>query len=106
MKSPWHEIDRAFAPMFDEEVALIAQDGRRTTARCAVFDDWTGDPLADGMMDTQRRDVHFVVRREDWPFAKTLKRGAKAERADGSEWSVYEVREDASLGLVLDARSM
>lgn len=91
--------------MFDEPVEITAQDGRRTTARCAFFTDGTGDPISESVMDTEREDVTFVFAERDWPFAAGLKRGAKIRRCRaGTEYAVSEARLDNCLGWCVRAR--
>lgn len=105
MKSPWKDIaDGAYMPMFDETVA-IAQGGKQTSLKAAVFTDGMGDPVSNDMLDTEREDMTFVFAKKDWPFISTLKRGAKVERCScGKTYVVSEATLDECLGWVIKAR--
>lgn len=106
MQSPWKDIaDGAFAPMFDETIAVITSDGKNTSLKAAMFTDGMGDPVSDDMFDTEREDITFVFAKKDWPFVATLKRGAKIQRCKvGIEYAVSEVKLDNCLGWVIKAR--
>lgn len=104
--SPWKDFDEAFEPMFDESVSVKTKDGKKTTLRVSVFTDGTADPLAADMMDTDREDVVFMFKKADWPFVKTLKRGATVTRCSyGKEYAVSEAKLDNCFGWVVTARS-
>lgn len=68
MKSPFGNIDDAFAPMFDEKVAVKTVEGKETNLRACMFIDGDSDPLADDMMETERDDMIFMFQKKDWPF--------------------------------------
>lgn len=106
MKNPWKDIsDGAFSPMFDETVAVITPDGNKTSLMAAIFTDGMGDPISDGMMDTEREDVTIVFAKKDWPFVSTLKRGAKIKRCKvGIEYAVSEAKLDNCFGWCIKAR--
>ena len=106
MKNPWKSSDEAFCPMFDEKVAIKTPDGDAITFEAAVFMDGMADPLAADMMDTDREDVVFMFKKADWPFVKTLKRGATVTRCSyGKEYAVSEAKLDNCFGWVVTARS-
>lgn len=70
-----------------------------------MFVDGMGDPVSDDMLDTEREDVTFVFAKKDWPFVKTLKRGATIRRGDvGTEYAVSESKLDNCLGWCVKAR--
>lgn len=105
MTSPWMIYDGAFCPMFDEDVAVVTHDGRKTSLKAALFTDGMGDPVSDDMLDTEREDVTFVFAKKDWPFVKTLKRGATIRCGDvGTEYAVSESKLDNCLGWCVKAR--
>ena len=107
MKSPWKDNDCAFAPMFDETVAFITPDSKKTSMRAAVFTDGMGDPVSDDMLDTEREDLTFVFCKKDWPFVKNVKRGTTLVRCNynGLEYAVSEAKLDNCLGWCIKARS-
>lgn len=91
--------------MFDEHVSIETPDGKKTTFEVAVFTDGIADPLTDDMMDTDREDVTFVFKKQDWPFVKTLKRGAVVTRCScDKSYSVSEAKLDNCFGWVVTAR--
>ncbi len=105
MQYPWHDTDDAFDVFFDETVAVKTADGKTTPLRAAVFLDGMADPLADGMMDTDRQDLVFVFLKQDWPFVKTLKRGATITRCSTDKtYAVAEAKLDNCLGWCVTAR--
>lgn len=105
MQYPWHNIDDAFDVFFDETVSVKTPDGKTTPLRVAVFTDGTGDPLTDDMMDTQRESLTFLFLQDDWPFVKTLKRGATITRcAANKTYAVSEAKLDNCLGWCVTAR--
>ena len=68
MKSPFENIDSAFAPMYDEDIWVQRKDGQQTTLQASVFVDNTAMPLSDGMMDTDCEQINVLVRKCDWPY--------------------------------------
>lgn len=106
MHNPWKDIDdRAFVPMFDENVAIKTHDGNKTTLKAAIFVDGMADPLTDDMMDTEREDMTFVFAKKDWAFVKTLKRGATITRcSDRKQYSISDVKLDNCFGWCITAR--
>ena len=60
----------AFAPFYDNRVAVEGKRGSRRVAftlRACVLDDGLEDPLADNSTSTNRRRWSVRVRIEDWP---------------------------------------
>ena len=106
MKSPWKDIDiRAYEPMFDEHASIETPDGKTTTFEVAVFTDGIADPLTDDMMDTDREDVTFVFKKNDWPFVKNLTRGTIVTRCEyNKEYAISEAKLDNCFGWVVTAR--
>lgn len=111
MKNPWENIDKAFQPMFNEPVKVISKRDSKTveqTVVCCVFSSSTGEPLTDDSLETDRVDLDFVFKRQDWKFINTLKRGDKIQRVGlfkKPEYVVMTVVEDDVMGLVVKARS-
>ena len=106
MKSPWKDIsDSAFEPMFDEYVSIKTPDGKSTSLVVSMFTDGMSDTLTEDMMDTNREDVTFVFKKQDWPFVQTLKRGAVVIRCScDKSYSVSEAKLDNCFGWVVTAR--
>ena len=106
MKSPYEHIDKAFAPFFDEQIAVTTNDGSRTTVmHASVFTSGTSDPLTDDMIETEREDVTFVFNKGDWPFVKGLQRGATIKRMKSNKkYAVSEAKYDDALGWLVTAR--
>jgi hypothetical protein len=105
MKNPWYDTDAAYEPMFDEHASIETPDGRKNTFEVAVFTDGTGDPLTDGMLDSEREDVMFVFKKSDWPFVKGLTRGATLTRPERNKtYAVSEAKYDSCFGWVVTAR--
>ena len=111
MKSPWENIDKAFEPMFQEPVLVTCKRNNKTieqTILCSVFSSTTGEPLVDDSLETDRVDLDFVFKRQDWKFINTLKRGDSIQRVGlfkKPEYAVMSVVEDDVMGLVVKARS-
>ena len=107
MKSPFYNIDCAFAPFFDDAITIKTPDGKSGTFSACLFTDGTSDPLTDDMMETNREDITFVFRNKDWPFVKNLQRGAIVRRlVNNKEYSVSEAKYDNALGWIVAAREM
>lgn len=106
MKNPWKDIsDAAFMPMFDEHASVKTPDGKETTFEVAVFVDGMADPMSDDMIDTDREDVTFVFKRQDWPFVKKLTRGATITRCVNDKiYAVSEAKLDNCFGWCVTAR--
>ncbi len=74
MRSIFHN-PRAFAPFYDEVVAVEAKRARsggarvlRCTVRACVLDQGLDEPLAEGSTGTLRRRWTIRVRAADWPY--------------------------------------
>ena len=112
MRSPWDIDDKAFEPMFDEPVIIsCTRDGQeiQQTVKCFVSSDMTGEPIADEMLDTYRKDLNFSFARRDWAYLKTIRRGDKVTRQGlmgTMDYTVQDVIEDDVLGIVVKARSV
>ena len=104
MKSPFENIDAAFAPMYDEDIWISRKDGQQTTVQASVFLDNTALPISEDMMDSDCEQINVLVRKCDWPFIKALVRGDVLKR-DGKRYTVQEVVSDGAMGLVIKARS-
>lgn len=110
MKSPWDINDRAFDPMYDAPVVIsCVRDGNEIaqTVRCFVSSDVTGEPIADEMLDTDRKDLNFSFARKDWAFLKMVRRGDKVKRQGLLGEAVYTVQnvvDDDVLGIVIKGR--
>lgn len=110
MTSPWNIDDRAFAPMYDTAVIIsCTRDGKEIsqTVRCFVSSDVTGEPIADEMLDTDRKDLNFSFARRDWAFLKMVRRGDKVKRQGllgEAVYTVQDVIEDDVLGIVIKGR--
>lgn len=106
MKSPFEDIDKAFLPFYTDAVAVKTADGRLTTLHVSVFQDATGDPLSEGAMETDRRDLAIVCLERDWPWVKrNVKRGDElTHAATGRRYKVSEVEDDFAVGKVIRAR--
>lgn len=111
MKNPFQDLETAFEPFYAERVVL---SGRRDgipfsqTIPACVFRSETGDELSEEAFDTRREDIAVVVRRRDWAFARSLRRGDFVERPErnGLKYTVVEVRNDDLMGQVVQARSV
>lgn len=104
MKSPWKDNDDAFCPMFDETIAIKTIDGNTTSFEVAMFSNGTSDPFSDDMIDTEREDVMFVFKQEDWPFVKAITRGTTITACNMKQYSVSEAKLDNCFGWVIVAR--
>lgn len=105
MKSPFENIDGAFAPFYDETITIQSKDGSSGTFEVSCFTDGTADPLTDDMMETDREDITFLFKKCDWAFVKKLQRGATIQRmANSKKYSVSEAKLDNALGWVVTAR--
>lgn len=103
--SPWGETDDPYNPMFDETIGIKTVDGKTTSLRAAVFVDGFADPLSPDAMDTEREDLTFVFPMEDWPFVRSLTRGATITRPGyDKEYTVAEAKRDNLLGWIVVAR--
>ena len=103
IKSPFAFDDKAFAPMFDEKI-IIDSDEKKAVLPCVVFLCDTGEPLTDAALDTAREDIMLVFRAADWPFVRTVQRGAEITLTNGKKYKAYRVAEDALYGVQLYAR--
>lgn len=105
MTTPFTNVEDAFDVFFNETIAVKTPDGKSTPLRAAVFTDGMGDPLTDDMMDSQREEITFVFLKDDWPFVKTLKRGATITRClIDKTYAVSEAKLDNCLGWCVTAR--
>lgn len=91
--------------MYDETVSFDTTKGKRTTAKVAVLQNGTADPLDDSMLDTDAQALDFVMQRKDWPWALQLSRGDTVTRPCGKKYTVQEAKEDYALGVIVTARS-
>ena len=109
MKKPLFDNPAAFAPFYDDVVAV---EGTRTDrvlktgplAAC-VFDQGLDDPLADGDVSSVRRRYSISIRVADWPDTAPPQIGDTVLLADGNgRLSVLSVAR--SLGdIVMEART-
>lgn len=107
MTSPWKNIDGAFEPMMDECMSIYAVNGDATSLRVCVFTDNTIDPDTDEFLSSEESQINISCRREDYPFVKSLKRGARIHRPKTNKnYAVQEVVEDFVMGLVIKAKSI
>lgn len=103
------ENKAAFEPMFDEAVSVVStRDGKtvKTSLMVGVFSEGTVEPDMDGVMDTELEAVTFVVRREDWPFVKAMRRGDSIARPDGRNYQVKSIKRDEVIGWIITAREV
>lgn len=111
MNSPFKGIDDAFDPMFNECVVISGRHGTKSfkqTIEACVFTCATADALDDMAIDTNREDIHIVCKQKDYAFVQALQRGDVVDReaTNGVRYRISDVRRDALMGWVIDARSI
>lgn len=86
---------RAFAPFFDDLVAVEGRRGARTVKTGAlpacVFDEGLDETLQDGSTSTTRRRYSVYLRAADWPETEPPREGYYVLLADGTKLSVMSV---------------
>lgn len=111
MTSPFKDIDDAFDPMYTECVVISGKRGDksfRQTIQACVFTCATADALDEMAVDTDREDIRVVCKQKDYAFVQALRRGDVVDReaANGVRYRISDVRRDALMGWVIDARSI
>lgn len=99
MKKSLFDNPKAFAPLFDDLVAVegVRPGGRRIagTFRACVLEQGLDDPLSDGSSGTDRRRVvvSFRIGGDSWPADGTRPQaGDRITVADGTVFAVDEVK--------------
>lgn len=86
---------RAFAPFFDDLVAVEGRRGARTVKTGAlpacVLDEGLDEPLQDASTSTARRRYSIRLRAADWPETEPPREGYFVLLADGTKLSVMSV---------------
>ena len=110
MRSPWEHIEEAFEPMYDEKVVIELKDGSRLPIGVIVFTDNTSDPINEEMIDSEMEEISILVSDRYWEdVLSRVKRGDVVIRPckmKNGKYSVSSVTMDASMGLIVRARSM
>ena len=107
MKNPFIHFDKAFDPMFSEDVILTLKDGKKQTISTCIFDDTTGDALSDDSVDTTREDIQLVFKKNDIAFLQRVSRGDTIERVRfGKKYKVSESKHDDIFTWIIKARSI
>ena len=109
-KNPWTDIEEAFKPMYDEKVVIELKDGGRLPIDVIVFTDNTSDPINEEMLDSEMEEISILVSDRYWEdVLSKVKRGDVVIRPckmKKEKYSVSSVTMDASMGLIVRARSM
>lgn len=110
-RSPWGDIDNAFAPMYNEcvIVSFSRQDRKyNLTLKCCVFVDNTDVSFDDSTIDTKMEQIIVQIRKDDWAYVKQLRRGDTLERPElnGKKYKVEEVTKDGLMDWIVRARSI
>lgn len=106
-RSPWGNTDGAFEPMVDECVSISSTDRDTTTLLVCVFTDNTADPDTSDFLSSEESQINISCRKCDYPFVKSLKRGARIHRPKTNKnYAVQEVVDDFVMGLVIKAKSI
>ena len=99
---------RAFAPFYDDCVAVEGARGSRTLKTGAlsacVFDQGLDDPLSDGATSTNRRLYTVTIREADWSDESAPRIGDVITLADGARISVKSIVRSHG-DFVLEART-
>lgn len=111
--NPWMIDADGFDVMYDETITVSGQRKDvevfefQTSVQVCIFTDNTDDSFSDDMMDTETESIHIAFRKNDWQFAKSLKRGDVIVRSQFCEkkYVVQSVKQDCLLGYVVIARS-
>lgn len=110
MRSPWTNIEEAFEPMYDEKVVIELKDGSRLPIGVIVFTDNTSEPINEEMIDSEIEEISILVSDRYWEdVLSRVKRGDVVIRPckmKNGKYSVSSVTMDASMGLIVRARSM
>ena len=111
MRSPWEQIEEAFEPMYDEKVVIELKDnGGRLPISVIVFTDNTSDPINEEMLDSEMDEISILVSDRYWEdVLSKVKRGDVVIRPckmKNVKYAVSSVTMDASMGLIVRARSM
>ena len=110
MRSPWTNIEEAFEPMYDEKVVIELKDGSRLPIGVIVFTDNTSEPINEEMIDSEIEEISILVSDRYWEdVLSRVKRGDVVIRPckmKKEKYSVSSVTMDASMGLIVRARSM
>ena len=94
MNSPFHNIDLALEPFFDEPLIFTHKHGDKIftqTITCSVFTSNTTDPLSETTMDTNRDEISIMVPRKCWELLKDFKRGDTIERCGLFKKKFYKI---------------
>ena len=109
-KNPWTNIEEAFKPMYDEKVVIELKDGSRLPIDVIVFTDNTSDPINEEMLDSEMDEISILVSDRYWEdVLSKVRRGDVVIRPckmKNGKYSVSSVTMDASMGLIVRARSM
>lgn len=107
MRDPFEGNEKAFDPMFTEDIVINTKDGKTQTLKCFVADDITADPMSDDLMDTQMKGIAVSFNRGDWAFIGSMTRGDKLYRAKNNKhYIVSEVLDDLAMGFIIKAREI
>ena len=89
------ENPHAYAPFYDDTVAVEGKRGGRTLTTGAlpacVLDQGLDDPISDGATSSTRRLYTVTVREADWPDTTPPRIGDVITLADGAKISVKAV---------------
>lgn len=75
MKNPWKDIDKAFNPMFDEDIIVRYVRGNEQfsqTVKAVVYTAITGEPISIDCLESERQDININVRKCDYSFITSL----------------------------------
>lgn len=108
MRSPFTNIDKAFAPFYTDFFSVKTKDGKKTTLRTCLFQNMTGEPFSEDAMETDRQDIMLICKEEDWPWVKkNVSRGDLIQSdSSGKKYRVSEVEDDFGVGKMIRAREV
>lgn len=106
MKNPYDlkDFDRAFDPMFTDEIVVETSKGSQTL-KCVVFTDNTSDVLTNDMIDSDIEEISINIRKEDWWVMDEIEVGDSISR-NNQQYKVTNVVDDFALGKVIKVRSV
>ena len=106
MNSPWDDIDEAFEPFYTDAIIIDTQSGKHTLS-VVVFNDATSEVINSSMTNTEVQYIQVICKTSDWPYVKLMQIGDKFHVVStNSEYSVDDVAHDATLGILINARSV
>lgn len=107
-KSPFTDTEDAFNPFYQTDIKVVLKSGERQTLTVSMFDAVEGDALSEEVdLDTTRKDLKFVARKQDWDFVKKMTRGDTIELPDShtkERYKVDSIDNHFVMGMVITAR--